>query len=145
MSINAAPRERSAYRRKPLDQMSNATLGDFFREPDSLVVHADIASAIPGYGSYKSIKNAVENGHLREPARLPNGRRVWRAAHVLHDLRLEKLSPSALTETLTMEGVECTADDENRGGQDDGPSQQTKDQTTESHHSRDRNGGMAGQ
>ena len=99
--------------------------------------------SINGYGSYPSIKNAVENGHLREPARLPNGRRVWRAAHVLHDFGLEKLSPSALPETVTMEGVECTADDENRGGQDDGPSHRTKDQTTESPHSRDRNGGAA--
>jgi hypothetical protein len=44
-----------------------------------------------------------------------------------------------------MEGEECTAADEDRGDQDDGPSHRTKDQTTESHHSRDRNGGMAGQ
>ncbi len=141
MSIDAAPREQSAYRRKPLDQMSTATLSDFFRKSDSLVVPADIASAIPGYGSYKSIKGAVENGHLREPVRLPNGRRAWRAGDVLHDLGLEQLRPGARSET----GVEYTADDQDRGGQDDGPSHPTKDQTTESRHSRDRDGGMAGQ
>ena len=139
MSINAAPRESSAYRRKPLDQMSNATLGDFFREPDSLAVPADIASAIPGYGSYKSIKNAVENGHLREPVRLPNGRRAWRAGDVLHDLGLEQLRPAARLET----GVESTAADEDRADQGDEPSHRTKYQTTESHRSRDRNGGTA--
>ena len=140
MSINAAPRERSAYRRKPLDQMSNATLGDFFREPDSLVVYADIASATP-YRSYKSINHAVENGHLREPVRLPNGRPVWRAGDVLHDLGLEQLRPAARSET----GVECTADDEDRADQGDEPSHRTENQTTESHRSRDRNGGAAAQ
>jgi hypothetical protein len=40
-------------------------------------------------------------------------------------------------------GVECTAADEDRADQGDEPSHRTKYQTTESHRSRDRNGGTA--
>ncbi len=138
MSLEAVPRERCTYKRKSLNQMSDATLGDFFQKPDSLVVPADIASATP-LRSYKSIKRAIDNGHLREPVRLPNGRHVWRAGDVLHDLGLEQLRPAARSET----GVECTADDEDRADLGDGPSHRTKYQTTESHRSRDRNGGTA--
>ena len=70
MSIDTAPCEESAWKRRPLAEMSDATLVNFFQHPDRPVLYADIASAVPGYGSYRSIKNAVDDGHLREPVRL---------------------------------------------------------------------------
>ena len=93
MRLDTTPRERSAYRRKPLPEMSDATLGDFFKFPDSLIAPADIASAVPGYSTHKAIKTAVDKGHLRPPLLLPNGRHTWRAGDVLRDFGLEQLRP----------------------------------------------------
>lgn len=94
MSLETAPREQSAWKRKPLAEMPDATLGDFFRHPNSLIAPADIASAVPGYSTHKSIKTAVDKGHLRPPTRLPNGRHAWRAGDVVRDFGLEELRPA---------------------------------------------------
>ena len=68
MSIDTAPCEESAWKRRPLAEMSDATLVNFFQHPDRPVLYADIASAVPGYGSYRSIKNAVDDGLAIFPA-----------------------------------------------------------------------------
>jgi hypothetical protein len=78
--------------------MSDATLGDFFKNPNSLITSADIASAVPGYSTHKAIKTAVDKGHLRPPTRLPNGRHTWLAGDAVHDLGLEQLRPNNYAE-----------------------------------------------
>ena len=91
MRSDTAPGVLLSHRRKPLAEMSDATLADFFKYPNSPVLYADIASAVPGYNSYKAIKGAVDKGHLRPPTRLPNDRCAWRAGAVVQDLGLEQL------------------------------------------------------
>jgi hypothetical protein len=46
MSFYTAPREQVAYNYKSLNQIATETLGNLIREPDNLVVSADIIPAI---------------------------------------------------------------------------------------------------
>ena len=43
------------------------------------------------YGTYNTIRSAVEKGHLRPPIVLPNGFHAWQAGHVVEDFGLDAL------------------------------------------------------
>ncbi len=77
----------SPRKRPPLAELSNTTFGDFLEHPDRLVGPADLASA-DIVRSYPTIARWVDKGALRRPKRLPSGRIVWRAGHVIEDLDL---------------------------------------------------------
>ena len=77
----------SPRKRRPLAELSNVTFGDLLEHPNKLVGPADLASAGIA-GSYPTITRWIEKGALRKPTRLPSGRKVWRAGHVIEDLGL---------------------------------------------------------